>query len=77
MQKEAKDIHESIEQMTQEEICNLTLGCSDSEEESDNEEIQLIDLTPETETRLIQLMRYSDFNWLEFVHQIESSTQLE
>ena len=75
--KEAKHVRKSTEQMAQEEIHNLTLGCSDSEEESDNKEIQLIDLTPETETWLIQLMRSSDFNWFEFVHQIESSTQLE
>ena len=58
-------------------IRNLTLGCSDSEEKSDNEEIQLVDLTAETETWLIQLLRSSDINWFEFVYQIKSSTQLQ
>ena len=77
--KEARNIRESIEQLAQEEIHSLTIGCSDSEEESEQSDCEKAEviMTPEIEENMVQLLKNSNFNWFELVSQAESSTQLQ
>jgi len=76
--EEAKDIRESIEQLVQEEIHSLMVGCADSEEseQSDYEKAEVI-MTPEIEEHLVQLLKSRNFNWFELISQAESLAELQ